>query len=686
MDSKIATPLSKDKDQTILIIDSDYDCCVYIKEALVHHGYRVEIANSAAQAFETLEKVDCNGVFIEQVLSDGDGIKVAAKIREKMGKDFPIIGMSTTALETIKSRYGAQLDVFTDICIKPPSYGVFLELLHHFKSKEASLVVDAFSHIMNDYRSSIPNRLELFQELINEIRKNPREETLKELRLQVHKLAGHAGLYGYENVGIICKELDEIIVSNVDDINKIRNDENFVSKCQAALTQIKEDYVVNPNIEVGSLTEKITNKTAVVGVIGLGYIGLSLLDAFGLGGFPLVGYDNDHGKVEMLRHKESYLNFLNMNRLFELMDRGSCEFSSDPSVLENADVIIISVSTTVDKYNTPNLTNLRSAFDVVAKYHKKQQLIILQSSTYPGTTREELLPVLLKSNLQLGIDFYLAHAPEIADIGNEKFNFFEVPRIVSGITPACLKMVSLLYHTIGCPIVPCSSTEVAEAAKLLQNSFRLINISFINEMKVLFSSMGIDIWEVVETASSKPFGFMPFYPSPGIGGDCIPIAPRYLVWRAKVKGGPTTLLEDAGRVDDSMPHYVINKLIEGLNLRKKTIRDSKILVLGVGYKKDVNDIRESAALKIIPILNTLLAKVYYNDPYVGAISDFPGYPDLKMTSVLLDYNSLDLYDAVMVLTDHSCYDWEKIIKNSDLVIDTRNVSANIVDTKKVIKA
>ncbi|MEI8366306.1 MAG: nucleotide sugar dehydrogenase, partial [Parachlamydiaceae bacterium] len=277
--------------------------------------------------------------------------------------------------------------------------------------------------------------------------------------------------------------------------------------------------------------------------------------------------------------------------------------------------------------------------------------------------------------------------PEIADIGNSKFSFTDVPRIVSGTTNTCLNLVELLYKQLGCKTVRSPSTGVAEAAKLLQNAFRLVNISFINEMKILFDKMGLDVWDVIAAASSKPFGFMPFYPSPGIGGDCIPIAPIYLIWKAKATEGPATMLEDARRINGLMPAYVVNKLVQGLNAQKKMVNGSKILVLGVGYKKDVNDDRESPALRILPALKNMNADVSYNDPFVKEIIGFPEHPHLKMKSVSLNYDKLHLYDAIVIVTDHDCYNWEKIVANSQLVVDTRNVTARIKGNKKnVIKA
>ncbi len=436
-----------------------------------------------------------------------------------------------------------------------------------------------------------------------------------------------------------------------------------------------------------ALRKKIASKEAVIGVIGLGYIGLSLLDVFGKAGFSLVGYDKSKEKVQMLKKKDSYINYLSLDFLFNLLSKKKFTPSADSDILKKADVLVISVPTSLDKHHVPELSNLRAAFQTVISYLKKDQLVVVQSSTYPGTTEDELLPLLKKSQLKVGKDFYLAHVPEIADIGNPSYNFIDVPRMVSGITPTCLKMAELLYESIGATVVPCSCPKVAESAKLLQNTYRLVNISLINEMKIMLDRMGIDIWEVVEAASSKPFGFTPFYPGPGIGGDCIPIDPFYLVWRAKASGGPTTLIEQSGNIDDGMAIYVVNKVIQGLNTREKSIRGAKTLVLGVGYKKDVNDIRQSPGLRVLSILKSMLADVHYHDPFVPEIASLPEFPELHLKSIHFKYDQLPQYDAVIIVTDHSFYDWDRIVDSSQLIIDTRNVTAKIPGAKgKVVKA
>lgn len=435
------------------------------------------------------------------------------------------------------------------------------------------------------------------------------------------------------------------------------------------------------------LIEKIASNEAVIGVIGMGYIGLSLLDAFEKSNFPLIGYDIDAKKVEALKNKNSYISHLTLKGLFTLMDKKRFKASSDARILQRADVIVISVPSALDEHQTPNLSNLRHAFQEVVKYMKKDLLVILQSSTYPGMTEQELLPLLEQTHLKAGKDFYLAYVPEVFDIGNKDFTFIQIPRIMGGITPACLEAAKLLYEKIGCTVVPCSSPSIAESAKLLQNSYRLLNISFINEMKVMFDGMGIDVWEVIKAANTKPFGFTAFHPSAGAGGDCIPVSPAYLIWEARETAGPTTLLETAEHINNTIPNFVVDKLIQGLARKKKCINGAKILVLGIAYKKDINDIRLASGLKILSLLKKKQAVIHYNDPYVAEIPPIHQYPDLHLKSESLDYEKLSYYDAVVIITDHSDYDWEKIVANSQLVVDTRNVTATINGPKEnVIKA
>lgn len=686
MENHLQKQSSSDKQKTILIIDDDADCCLYLKQWLDFYGYNVLIAESGKVGLNILAKTPCDAILLDLFLPDLSGLDLAQRIRKEKGKSFPIIGVTGSTINTLNEQFSNQLDNFSKILIKPFGYQALIQLLQENQSLALEEEEISFQNLILAYQASIPERLALLQGLFEEMKKKPNEKTLKALRLQIHKLAGNAGLYGYDEVSKICKDFDVVLGKDLLLFQEYANVEEWINKFSDYIEKIKKSFKTYEELQVSELEQKIINKKAVIGVVGLGNIGLSLLDAFGKAGFSLVGFDNNSLKVQMLENKQSYLNYFDMSPLFRLIEQKSFVPSSNPEVLKNADVLIISVPTSIDAYGTPNFSNLRDAFKTVATYLKKQQLIILQSSTYPGTTREELLPILLESNLNVGIDFYLAHVPEIADIGNEHFRFTEMPRIVSGITPSCLKKVSLLYENISAKIIPCSSTDVAEAAKLLQNAFRLVNISFINEMKMLFETLDIDVWEVITAAATKPFGFMPFYPSAGIGGDCIPIAPMYLVWKAKSTDGPTTMLEDAARINDKMAYYVINKLIFGLNRKKKTIKDAKILVLGVAYKKDVNDTRESPALKIIHILKTMMAYVDYHDPFVKILDNFPEDPSLIMESINLNYDNLNTYDAVLVVTDHSCYDWNKLVEHSHLVIDTRNISNKLIDTRKIIKA
>lgn len=438
---------------------------------------------------------------------------------------------------------------------------------------------------------------------------------------------------------------------------------------------------------VSELEEKIDASEAVIGVIGLGYIGLSLLDTFGRVGFTLRGFDKDPNRIEDLKNHINPTNYLDLGNLFHLMELEKFQMSTDDTILSDCDILIICVPTSLDEYRIPDLSCLRKAFQTVYKYSRPHQLIVLQSSTYPGSTEEELFPLLENKNLTVGKDYFLAHVPEVADIGNPNYDFADVPRIVSGMTPSCLSMVEKLYLKIGCRVVPCSSPKIAESAKLLQNTYRLINISFINEMKIMFDHMGIDIWEVIKVASSKPFGFVPFYPGPGVGGDCIPIDPFYLLWKAQLTNGPTTMIEQAGHINEAMPSYVVNKLIQALSAQNKSISGAKILFLGVTYKEDVNDLRSSPSLKVMAAAKNMRAEVYFHDPYVKEIKNLPQFDKIQLQSIEFAYDILPDYDAVVALVTHYFYDWEKILDQSKLVVDTKNVSEHYQgDHSKIFKA
>lgn len=367
------------------------------------------------------------------------------------------------------------------------------------------------------------------------------------------------------------------------------------------------------------------------------------------------------------------MSFLPLEALFPLIKQGKFIPTTDPNLLKDADIVVISVPTTLDGHRQPDFEPLRVVFKEVADNAKVGQLIILQSTTYPGTTEEELLPQ-IERLFKVGEEIYIGYVPEISDIGNPNHTFRSVPRILAGVTPACTHMIDLLYKTIGCKTYICPSTDVAEAAKIYQNTYRLVNISFVNEMKILFDRLGINIWDVIEAASTKPFGFTRFDPSPGVGGDCIPVDPFYLTWKARECEAPTQMIDIAGYINDMIPYYVVEKTLEALALQQKAINGAKVLVLGVAFKKDVDDPRHSSSVRVLELLQQRGAKVSYNDPYI------PSLKHLNLQSVSLE--SISSYDVVVIATDHSDYQWDKISKEAKQIVDTRHV----VQGKKVVRA
>lgn len=433
------------------------------------------------------------------------------------------------------------------------------------------------------------------------------------------------------------------------------------------------------------LLKAINTKTAKIGIIGLGYVGLPLVIRFGEEQFTVLGFDIDNKKVERLNRGESYIRHIPPYAIKNLLNKKLFEATSDYSRLKETDCIIICVPTPLKKNREPDLSYVENTSHEVAKYLRKGQLISLESTTYPGTTREILLPKFRNKGLKVGRDFFLVFSPEREDPGNPKFNTKNIPKVVGGITASCKRAGEALYSKIVERVVLVSSTEVAEFTKLLENIFRSVNIALVNELKVLADKMGIDIWEVIEASSTKPFGFMPFYPGPGLGGHCIPIDPFYLSWKAKEYDFNTRFIELAGEVNTSMPDYVVSKIIDGLNKKGKCLKNSKILILGVAYKKDTDDIRESPAVEIIDILKNKGAKVDYNDPFIPFFSGMRNYPHLTMKSVLLSNKNLKKHDCSVIITNHSMYDYKWIVKNSKLVIDTRNATSGLKD-KKIIKA
>lgn len=433
------------------------------------------------------------------------------------------------------------------------------------------------------------------------------------------------------------------------------------------------------------LLDKIRKREAVVGVIGLGYVGLPLVIEFGRAGFRVVGFDTDERKVEDLNAGRSYIKHIPSTRVEELLTGKKFNATSDFSLLGDVDCIIICVPTPLNRHREPDLSYVLGTTDVIAKYLRKGQLIVLESTTYPGTTDEEMKAILEATDMKAGQDFFLAYSPEREDPNNDSFSTRTIPKVVGGYTEQCLGLADELYSAIVDKTVPVSSTRVAEATKLLENIYRTVNIALVNELKVLFDRMGIDVWEVIEASKTKPFGFQAFYPGPGLGGHCIPIDPFYLTWKAREYDFNTRFIELAGEINTSMPYYVIDRVVHALNERGMSIKSSKILVLGLAYKKDVDDTRESPSLKLIDLLMQRGAGVDYNDPYVPRTVKLRKY-DLKMTSVPLTEENLGKYDCVVIATDHSDYDHDFIVKHSSLVVDTRNATKGVKERDKIVKA
>lgn len=438
------------------------------------------------------------------------------------------------------------------------------------------------------------------------------------------------------------------------------------------------------NQRVNDFLTKIKKREIKLGVIGLGYVGLPLVKIFLRKGFIVVGFDIDERKVALLNQGKSYILHVRGEELKPYLDQGKFRATQDFSELTGVDAILICVPTPLDAHRNPDLTFIIKTTETIAQYLRPGQLVVLESTTYPGTTDEVMLPILEQGGLRAGQDFFLAYSPERENPGDKNFSTEKIPKVIGGITRNCLEVAKALYDEVVVRTVPVSSTRVAEATKLLENIFRSVNIAMVNEMKMIFNRLGIDIWEVIEAASTKPFGFMPFYPGPGYGGHCIPVDPFYLTWKAKEVDYPTKFIELAGEINTQMPYYVVDRTIEALNARGKAITKAKILVLGIAYKKDIDDQRESPALKIISLFKKKGARVSYHDPYVPHSFGHREYPDLDMKSVPLTTRLLKQADAVVIATDHSLFDYDWIAKNSRLVIDTRNAIKK--KRKNVIKA
>lgn len=434
------------------------------------------------------------------------------------------------------------------------------------------------------------------------------------------------------------------------------------------------------------LLQKIESKKAKIGIVGLGYVGLPLLMEFVEQGFTTVGFDVDDKKVDLLNKGQSYIKHIADARIATVVESKLFCATSDFSRIKEVDCILICVPTPLTRYREPDLSYIKNTSETLAKHLRKGQLIVLESSTFPGTTEEVMKPILEKSGLKGDVDFWVAFSPEREDPNNPKFNTRTIPKVVGANTEEARKLVSTLYNQVIVKTVPVSSSQAAEATKLLENIFRSVNIALVNEMKIILDRMGIDVWEVIEAAKTKPFGYMPFYPGPGLGGHCIPIDPFYLTWKAREYEMNTRFIELAGEINTSMPYWVIRKLMDALNDRGKSLKGSKILVLGAAYKKDIDDPRESPSFKLMEILIDKGAEVDYNDPFIPELPSMRMY-DVKGKSVELTEENLAKYDCVLVSTDHSVYEFDFIVKHAKLVIDTRNATVNVKDTdNKIVKA
>ncbi|PYR99324.1 MAG: hypothetical protein DMG15_27815 [Acidobacteria bacterium] len=435
------------------------------------------------------------------------------------------------------------------------------------------------------------------------------------------------------------------------------------------------------------LIGKIQGHKARVGVVGLGYVGLPLVLRFGEEHFSVLGFDVDPVKVRKLQAGESYIRHIPAERLQALIKEKQFEATTDFQRLAEADCIIICVPTPLTAKKDPDLQYIENTTTAISKTLRKGQLVSLESTTYPGTTEEILLERFRKSGLEAGKDYFLVFSPEREDPGNPKFSTRTIPKVVGGITPDCLEVGKTLYSQVIDRVVPVSSTRAAELVKLLENIYRSVNIALVNELKLLGDRMNIDVWEVIEAASTKPFGYTPFYPGPGLGGHCIPIDPFYLSWKAKEYDFSTRFIQLAGEVNTSIPHYVVERVGKALNDRSRSIRGSKVLILGVAYKKDVDDVRESPALEIMEILQEKGANLSYSDPYIPRLHKMRAYDFSHMSSLPLNEDVLKSQDVVLITTDHSSVDYQWVVDSASLIVDTRNATRRVTrGREKIVKA
>ena len=435
------------------------------------------------------------------------------------------------------------------------------------------------------------------------------------------------------------------------------------------------------------LKQRLASDRATVGVIGLGYVGLPLALTMVEAGKRVVGLDVDAAKVERLEEGQSYIRHIEASRIVAAGKRFRA--TTDFRALADCDAIIVCVPTPLTEGREPDLSYVSRTAETIAEHLRAGQLVVLESTTYPGTTEEVMQPILERGGLRVGRDYHLAFSPEREDPGNPRYSTKTIPKLVGGVTPECGEIARALYGSFLEKVVVVSSARVAESAKLLENIYRSINIALVNELKMLFERMGIDVWEVIEAAATKPFGFTPFYPGPGLGGHCIPIDPFYLTWKARHYDFSTRFIELAGEVNTGMPYWVVDKVVEALGDQGKPIKGAKVLVMGVAYKKDVDDLRESPSLKVIEILESRGAEVSYNDPYVPSLRarKLRHYETFDLDSVDLDDRTVAAADCVLIATDHSAYDYDRIVRHARRVVDTRNATRNVhQDRHKIVKA
>ena len=430
------------------------------------------------------------------------------------------------------------------------------------------------------------------------------------------------------------------------------------------------------NTPAAELRQQLEARTATIGVVGLGYVGLPLLRAFFRAGFPVIGFDVDEEKIVQLGKGESYLKHLGEDFIAEMSESERFTPTCTPEDLGRADVIVLCVPTPLGGHREPDMSYIVRSSEMVAEVLREGQLVTLESTTYPGTTRGDMLPILERTGLKSGEDFFVAYSPEREDPGRQDHSTQTIPKLVGGVDAVSGELATLCYRAAIAEVVPVDSAEIAEAAKLLENIYRCVNIALVNELKPVLADMDIDVWKVVEAAKTKPFGFQAFYPGPGLGGHCIPIDPFYLTWKAREFGHHTRFIELAGEVNNSMPMYVVRRTMDGLNELGKALRGSKVLVVGLAYKPDVDDVRETPAAEIIKLLFEHGADVSYHDPHVPLFAGMRKYMEYRMHSVPLEAATVKDVDCVLIVTNHAQIDWALIGENARLVVDSRNAMAD----------